>query len=283
MATVGFVGLGRMGSRMAARLLDAGEELVVWNRSAERAESLTKRGAVRVATPRRAAEAADCVITMVADPSALDAVINGVDGIAAGVTEDTTVIQMATVGVDATKRTASMLPQGAMLDAPVLGSISEADAGTLMIFIGGPEALIKRWLPVLEVLGSPLVVGGVGAGSAAKLVANMTLFGSLGVLGEALRLGDRLGVPRGVLFEVLARTPIAAQSERRRPAIESGEFPPRFALSLAIKDIDLILQADEDADLRLTTAARSWLEEAGRAGWGDRDYASVIEFILQHR
>ncbi|TMK91641.1 MAG: NAD(P)-dependent oxidoreductase [Actinobacteria bacterium] len=200
MSTVAVVGLGAMGSRIARRLLDAGHELVVWNRTAEKAAPLVEAGAVAVASPAEAAERAEVVITMVANPAALREVTEGEAGVAAGMGE-ATAIEMSTVGPDAVKRLASVLPEGVgLLDAPVLGSRAEADAGSLRIFVGGPKELAERWMSLLSVLGSPLHVGPLGSGAAAKLVANTTLVGTIGVLGEALALAEGLGLSR-------ARTP----------------------------------------------------------------------------
>jgi 3-hydroxyisobutyrate dehydrogenase-like beta-hydroxyacid dehydrogenase len=280
MSTVAVVGLGAMGSRMARRLLDAGHQVVAWNRTSARAEELA--GAVVAASPADAARRADVVLTMVADPAALQAVTEGADGIAAGVDETTTVIEMSTVGPAAISRLAAALPDGRLLDAPVLGSLAEAEAGTLTIFVGGPAELVEAWTPLLSTLGSPLHVGPLGAGAAAKLVANTTLFGTLGVLGEALALADGLGLSRDVAFEVLAGTPVAAQAERRRPSVETGEYPQRFSLSLARKDAELIAEAAAMAGvgLRLAAAALSWIGEAEDAGLGEEDYSAVLAHIL---
>jgi 3-hydroxyisobutyrate dehydrogenase-like beta-hydroxyacid dehydrogenase len=280
MSTVAVVGLGAMGGRMARRLLDADHQVVAWNRTSARAEELA--GAVVAASPADAARRADVVLTMVADPAALQAVTEGADGIAAGVDETTTMIEMSTVGPAAISRLAAALPEGRLLDAPVLGSLAEAEAGTLRIFVGGPAELLEEWTPLLSALGSPLHVGPLGAGAAAKLVANTTLFGMLGVLGEALALADGLGLPRDVAFDVLAGTPVAAQAERRRPSVETEEYPQRFSLSLARKDAELIAEAAATAgvDLRLAAAARSWIREAEEAGLGDADYSAVLARIL---
>jgi 3-hydroxyisobutyrate dehydrogenase/2-hydroxy-3-oxopropionate reductase len=134
------------------------------------------------------------------------------------------------------------------------------------------------WAPLLETLGTPHHAGELGAGAAAKLVANLTLVGTVALLGEALRLADRLGLSRDAAFEVLATTPIAAVAERRREAVEANEFPPRFPLSLAHKDAELVVAAA--ADLRLAQAARSWLADADEASWGERDYSALLAWIL---
>ena len=124
---------------------------------------------------------------------------------------------------------------------------------------------------MLETLGKPVYVGPSGSGAAAKLVANSTLLTVIGAVGEAVALADALGLSREAAFELLGRTALAEQAERRRPALESGEFPPRFPLRLARKDAELI--AELGLDLRLVEAARSWLSETDGE---DRDYSAVL-------
>ena len=193
MTRIAFIGLGAMGSRMACRLVDAGHELAVWNRTRAKADQLADLGATPAATPAEAASQAEIVITMVSNPAALQAVTDGPTGITAGIAGSATVIEMSTVGPAGVSRLASVLPDGVgLLDAPVLGTLAEAESGALTIFVGGPVPLAERWRPLLTVLGIPLHVGPLGAGAAAKLVANSTLFGVLGVLGEAVALARGL-------------------------------------------------------------------------------------------
>jgi 3-hydroxyisobutyrate dehydrogenase-like beta-hydroxyacid dehydrogenase len=284
MSTVAVIGLGAMGSRIARRFLGAGHDLLVWNRSPAKAAELVELGATAAASPAEAAGGSEAVVTMLSDPAALEEVSEGPAGIAAGAGASATVIEMSTVGPAAVARLSSVLGHDtSLLDAPVLGSLSEAESGSLRIFVGGPAELVERWSPLLSALGSPRHVGPLGAGAAAKLVANTTLFGTLGVLGEALALADGLGLSRAAAFDVLAGTPLATQAERRRTAIESGEFPARFSLALARKDADLIAASAEDAgvDLRLAEAARAWLIDAEDSGLGERDYSAVLEWILE--
>jgi 3-hydroxyisobutyrate dehydrogenase len=283
-AKVAVVGLGAMGSRIARRLLDSGHEVIVWNRNAARATPLVDAGAAAAESPADAARQAEAVITMVSNPDALRDVTEGPAGVAEGLTPATTLIQMSTVGPAATERLASALSVGAaLLDAPVLGSVAEAEAGTLTIYAGGEEPLVERWTPLLSSLGSVVHVGPVGAGSASKLVANAVLVGVIGVLGEALAVAQGLALPGEVAFEVLETTALADQATRRRASVESGEYPPRFTLSLARKDADLILDAVASLgfDLRVTEAARAWLAEAEAAGLGDEDYSVVLKQILE--
>lgn len=270
-----------MGSRIVRRLAGAGYSVVAWNRTQERAKDLDARVA---ATPAEAARAADVLITIISDPSALRAVVEGPAGIGVGADASLTVVDMSTVGPAAVSWLAGALPpETGVLDAPVLGSLSEAESGSLAIFVGGPADLVERWTPVLSALGTPIHVGPLGSGAAAKLVANTTLFGILALLGETIALGDALGLERTALYEVLSKTPLAAQADRRREAIETGDVQARFSLGLARKDANLISEAAAEAglELPLAAAARDWLVDAETAGWGDRDYSTVLAWILK--
>jgi HAD superfamily hydrolase (TIGR01450 family) len=271
-----------MGSRIAARLLAAGNHLVVWNRSPEKLAPLLELGADMVATPAEAATRADILITMVADPVALRAVTDGASGIRAGARPSLTVIEMSTVGPAAIFELARNLPAGVgLVDAPVLGGIAEADAGKLTIFVGGRDEVVATAHPLLEQVGTVQHVGPLGSGAAAKLVANAALFGTVALVGETVALADRLRLTDEATYEVLATTPLAAQAERRRRTIAEGEYPRRFALSLARKDADLIHTAAQSGrGLRLLEATRSWLLEAEAAGSGQLDYTAMLGRII---
>jgi 3-hydroxyisobutyrate dehydrogenase-like beta-hydroxyacid dehydrogenase len=286
MTSVAFLGLGLMGAPMARRLLDAGHQLVVWNRSADKAAPLVEAGARPAPTPREAAAGAEAVITMLADPTALAAVTEGEDGVAAGVADGATVLEMSTVGPPAVHRLRDALPDGVtLIDSPVLGSTPQAEDGSLQLFVGGDADAVERWLPLLRTFGSPTPVGPLGSGAAAKLVVNSTLGGTLALFGEALALADGLGLDRPAALDVLARSPLGSQVERRRSALESGRFPLRFRLRLASKDLDLVEAAAEDAgvDVRVAPAARRWFDDATDAGWGDEDYSAVLAYITGGR
>ena len=281
--TVAVVGAGAMGGRLAGRLLRSGVAVTVWNRTREKLRPLQELGAKTAETPGDATARSEVVISMVADPDALRAVTEGPRGIAAAASPGQTLLEMSTVGPAAVHRLAEGLPAGVeLLDAPVLGSLSEAESGSLAIFVGGDPAVLERRRSLLELLGSPLHAGPLGCGAAAKLVANSTLLGVLGLLGEALALSEGLGLARDTSFSVLAATPLAAQAERRRPAVEGGDVPVRFPLSLARKDADLIAAAAREADVELAVgeALRRSLAAAEDAGWGERDYSTLVAWLL---
>ena len=263
---IAVLGLGAMGSRVARRLLDAGHDIIVWNRTPAKARDFPRVAA----SPAEACRDADAAITMVADAQALRAVTNGIS--------PPTLIEMSTVGPDAIHELAATLRGTQLIDAPVLGSRSEAEQGTLHLFVGATPQLYAQWEPLFRLLGTPHRVGPLGTGAGAKLVANLALFEALGALAEALRLAERVGLSRDTAFEVLAATPLAAQAERRRAAIETRAFPPRFTLALARKDADLVAQVAPE--LRLAQAARAWLADADAASWGERDYSALLAWIL---
>ena len=281
---VGVVGLGAMGGRIARRLQRTGHDLVVWNRTPEKADDLVADGATRASSPADVARDSEAVITMLAGPDALRAVVEGPDGLAAGAGGGTTVLEMSTVGPSAIAWLRSALPaEAGLVDAPVQGSLGEAESGTLRLWVGGPDGLVQRWWPLLTTLGEPTHVGELGKGAATKLVTNATLVGTMTLLGETLALADALGVPRDVAFDALAATPLAAQAERRREPLATGEFPRRFDLSLAAKDARLVFEAARDAgvDVKVLEAASAWFAAAEASGLGDRDYSEVLRTILE--
>jgi 3-hydroxyisobutyrate dehydrogenase-like beta-hydroxyacid dehydrogenase len=280
MSKIAFCGLGQMGSPMAARVLDAGHDVTVWNRTPEKAEPLTERGAGRAETPAEAASGAEAVITMLADPGALESVALGERGLTEGMTEGSTLIDMSTVGPDAIRRLRDRLPRAiGLIDAPVLGSAPQAEAGRLLVFAGGQATDVDRWRPVLSAMGTVIHAGSLGSGAAMKLVANSTLGALMTALGEALALADSLGLEERVVLDVLAQSPIGVTVNRKRESIESGSYPPSFKLSLARKDLALVAQAAKSLDLRVAQASSSWLEAAEAAGLGHLDYSAVVAHI----
>ena len=204
MAKIAFLGLGQMGAPMASRLLEAGHELTVWNRTRDRAEALAARGAGVARSPAEAGTGAAFAITMLATPEALQDVVLGENGLAKGLGAGQVYIDMSTVGPDTIHSIAARLPRGvAIIDAPVRGSVPQATEGHLEIFVGAGDEDFERVRPILESLGAVMHVGGPGAGAAMKLVANLALGVSISAVGEALVLGEALGLGRAPLLNML--------------------------------------------------------------------------------
>ena len=283
MTKVAFIGLGLMGSRMATRLIEAGHELTVWNRTPERAEQLGSLGARRSTSPGDAAHGAELVITMLATPEALEEVVFGHGGVAEALVPGQAFVEMSTVGPEEIARLAARLPSGVeLVDAPVRGSTPEAAEGRLTIYVGADDETYRRVEPVLSVLGTPHHVGGRGSGATVKLAVNLVLGASVGVLGESLALGESLGVERATLLDVLSDSPIGGLVRAKRANLESHSFPPTFKLTLAAKDLRLVTHAAErsELELRIAAAAQSWLEAGEAAGLGELDFSAVVPLIV---
>jgi 3-hydroxyisobutyrate dehydrogenase len=284
MARIGFLGLGLMGTPMARRLLGAGHELTVWNRSADKAEALSAEGAKVAGTPAEAASGNEVVITMLTDRDALELVVFGPDGMAEGLEPGAVYVDMSTVGREAVLGVAGRLPDGVeFLDAPVTGSTPRAEAGGLTILVGGSEEAFARVRDVLEVLGKPSLVGVQGAGAAMKLVMNSTLGAVMVGVGEALALGLALGLEKDAVLDALENSYLGAMVKSKRQMIESGRYPTQFKLSLATKDLRLVEEAARGAgrELEGVTKAREIFEAGVADGFGDDDFAALVEHLIR--
>jgi 3-hydroxyisobutyrate dehydrogenase-like beta-hydroxyacid dehydrogenase len=282
MAKLAFLGLGLMGTPMATRLLESEHDLTVWNRTREKTAPLEQRGASVASTPAQAVVGADVVITMLTNAAALEQVVFGEDGLAAALVPGQLLIDMSTVGPDAVRSIAARVPDGVtVVDAPVRGSVPEATGGRLAIYVGADPAAFERVEPILASLGTLHHVGGPGTGAATKVVVNSTLGATIAAFGEALALGDALGLERSLLLDVLYDTPIASTVKAKRANVESGSYPASFKLSLALKDLRLVNETAERSGLHVEVApaSRDWLELAAEGGAGDLDYSAVIATI----
>lgn len=283
MAKIAFLGLGQMGTPMAMRLLHAGHELTVWNRTPGRTDSLAAAGATVAGSPAEAGAGAEFAITMVATPEALHEVVLGENGLATALGPGQAYIDMSTVGPDAVATIAARLPQGVtVVDAPVRGSVPQATEGHLEVFVGASDEDFERVRPILESLGTVAHVGGPGAGAAMKLVANLVLGVSISAIGEALALGEAQGLGRAPLLDMLEGSQLGPAVRAKRAYIESGHYPPNFKLRHAAKDLRLVVEAAAtvDRDLKVSAAARAWLDSGARGGAADLDYSAVVATIV---
>ncbi len=250
MPAIAFLGLGHMGSRMAARLVAAGHEVTVWNRT--RTEAVP--GARVAGTPAGAAADADVVITMLTGPDAVEEVVFGPDGAATTIRPGAVLVEMSTIGPTAATTVAGTLPAGVgFVDAPVGGSIGKAERGELTVFAGGTDRDVATVTPVLTALGTVLRCGGPGSAAAAKLVAITALIAGVTLLGELRAIGAALGVPAELTERLLAAGPLAALAER------AGGAGSHYAVELAAKDLALTVG---HAPTPLTEAALARLHAA---------------------
>jgi 3-hydroxyisobutyrate dehydrogenase len=281
MSRVAFLGLGAMGRPMAARLLAAGNELHVWNRTPGRDERLVAAGALRAATPAEAVRGVDVAITMLADPTVLEQVLFGHDGVAETLEPEATLIDMSTVGPSAIRAASERVSPVPVLDAPVLGSTPHAEAGTLTILVGGDPEVLERHADLLGLLGTVFRAGASGAGAALKLAANAASISALVGLGEVLALTDRLGLDPEVVLDGIGAGPLASLVERWRGRITGPSAPANFRLALASKDLGLILDEAEREGVRLTVpgAAAARYREALAADLGEADFTAVVPVV----
>ena len=282
MAKIGFLGLGEMGAPMASRLLRAGHDLAVWNRSAERTVALAREGAAVASSPAKAAAGADFVITMLATPEALEQVLFGTAGLAPALSPGQVLIDMSTVGPDEVRSVAARLPKGvSFVDAPVRGSVPLASTGRLEVFVGATDEDYERVRPLLEAFGKVRHTGGPESGAAMKLVANLALGAAIVTLGEALSLGESLHLKRSILLDALADSPIGPIVAAKRANVESGQFAPTFKLRHAAKDLRLVTEAAaaRGRELKQVRANRAWLDEAAARGDADLDFSAVVATI----
>jgi 3-hydroxyisobutyrate dehydrogenase len=283
---VAFLGLGIMGSRMAANLCRAGFEVHAWNRTRARAEELAaEHGATVADTPAQAAAAAGIAITMVVDSPEVEAVLFGSGGAAEGLGDDGLAIDMSTIAPSASRTIADRLRgQGiSFVDAPVTGSKPKAEDGTLTIMAGGDAADFERAKPLFEAMGKLVLhVGPQGHGSMVKLINNTVAAVNTAAVAEGIAVGRRAGLDLDKLLEVIgAGSGASAMLDlKARPIIEH-DYEPLFKLGHMLKDVRHCL-AEADAlgvPMRVAAATETLYAEADDAGHYDDDFAAVAEQI----
>lgn len=287
---IGFVGLGIMGSAMAANLQKAGYRLTVWNRSADKCAVLEAGGAMRAASPRAVAECCDIVVSMMSNPAAVAAVRDGDNGIIAGLKSGAGFVDMSTVDVE-TAQTSARLAQerGALfLEAPVAGSRKPAEDATLTIMAAGDRSLYDRALPLFEKLAKKvLFLGDVGSAARMKLANNLVMGGMLTAFCEGMALAAKTGLDLGQFLEVLDAGAMSNPMFRMKGGMvaANGDFPVAFPLRHMQKDLRLALQLAETAGQPLFTTAtvNELFKQALAAGLGESDFAAVSRVIRGER
>jgi 3-hydroxyisobutyrate dehydrogenase-like beta-hydroxyacid dehydrogenase len=286
MDTIGVVGLGAMGSRIAGRLMEAGYRVHGTNRTMSKARPLMDRGMRWEPTPAHVAGAADVVISMVSDDTALQAITTGPTGILAGLSPGKIYIDMSTVSPDASVRVAERVRRlGArMLDAPVAGSIPQAEAGALMVMVGGDAHVFRLAEPVLRRLGRVVRIGVNGQGALLKLSINISLAAQVLAFCEALLLAERGGINSRLAAEVMSAAAIGSPMlQRCVPLIL--DLPERawFDVDLMHKDIRLALESSVGLETPLPSAATTevLLAKARELGYGGRDVASLYHVLAR--
>ena len=281
---VGFVGLGMMGSRMAANLARAGYEVAVYNRTSEKAEAwVAEHGGRFAATPRDAAEGAAAVITMVVDGPQVEQALLGEDGAALGAAAGTLMVDMSTIAPADARRIGAALAERELpfVDAPVSGSSPKAQDGTLTIMAGGSEADVGRARPYFDAMGDVIVhVGALGQGQLVKVIANAVGAVNLATLAQALVVGKAAGVDLPSLVSVFGKSSAASAmvALKAEPMLEH-DYTPLFRLEHMLKDMAICMDESEAAGVPFPAAAlaRELYTAAMGRGHGDEDFCAVLE------
>lgn len=282
---IAFLGLGIMGSRMAANLIKAGNTLTVWNRSLEKAGPLEELGAKKAGTPADAVQGAEVVITMLATPEAVEATAFGPQGFLDHIKKGALWIDSSTVNPSFSKRMASEAQSRGIrfLDAPVAGTRGPAEQGQLLFLVGGNAGDLETARPLLEKMGRAIIhAGDAGMGTSLKMIFNLLLGVNMIAFSEALVLGEALGITRDKLFEVLTGSAVVAPAATgKRARIEAGNYEADFPLRWAQKDLQLAAQSAYEQGVSLPTvnAAKEIFMLAVQYGYGEDDLSAIYPFL----
>ncbi|WP_181305901.1 NAD(P)-dependent oxidoreductase [Rufibacter sp. XAAS-G3-1] len=282
---VGFIGLGIMGSRMAANLQKAGHTLVVYNRTPGKAEALVSNGATLADTPEEVGRQCRVVFTMLATPEAVEEAALGQHGFLKELPGHSLWIDSSTVNPSFSQRMAhAALKMGhRFLDAPVSGSLKPAETGQLIFLVGGEEKDVEEVRPLLDTMGKAVLhIGAHGQGASMKMVNNM-LFGQImAAFAEALRLGTSLGITEEVLCQTLLNGPGGAPFLKlKENKLLTRDFSPEFPLEWLHKDLHLAAVTAYEQGIALPTLAtvKELFAQAKQAGHGQEDFSAVYQFV----
>jgi len=265
---------------MASNIAGAGMETRAWNRTREKAEGLAGDGVTVVDTPAEAVDGADFVVTMLADGPAVEQVMTE-GGALEAMRDDAIWLQTSTVGIEATERLSKLADERgvAYVDVPVLGTKKPAEDGALTVLASGPDDALDKAAPVFDAIGGKTIrLGEAGGGTRLKLVINNWLLSLLGNLAETIAFAQSIDVdPKSFLEAIDGSATGSPYAQMKGPMMIDREFPTSFPLKLALKDLELVLEAAErhEADMRVAGAAAENFRKAVGDGHGDEDMAAV--------
>src|SRR6202171_6398355 len=287
MANLGYVGLGVMGGKMAARLLARGHLVTGYNRTRSKAQWLLGRGGKWADSPRAVCEAADVIFVMVTDSKSLEAVAEGRDGLLAGLGPGKVVIDMSTVSPAVSRAIAAKVREkGAdMVDAPVSGSIITLQQGKLSVMVGGTKATSDRVKPILDDVGPKVThVGENGLALVMKIATNLSLAVQMLAFSEGVLLAEKGGIPRATAVDVLTHSVIASPMvQYRGPFVLKMPEEAWFNVNMMQKDMLLALELGRQLDVPMPTTAvtNEFLTAARGMSLAEKDFAVLFEVLAQ--
>jgi 3-hydroxyisobutyrate dehydrogenase-like beta-hydroxyacid dehydrogenase len=285
MAELGYVGLGVMGGGVVRRLLDAGHAVTVWNRTPEKADPLLEAGAQWAASPREVAERSEITFTMVTNTAAVKAVVEGPDGILAGLEPGKVYVDMSTASPANTRELAEKVAEvGAhMVDAPVSGSVITLEQGKLSLMVGGDADVFERVKPVLEAIGPRVFhLGPNGAAVTMKIAINLSLAVQMLAFSEGVLLAEKSGIAREKAVEVMLASVIASPMVTYRgPFVLEQPEEAWFDCHMMQKDLNLALELGRELEVPLPTTAvtNELLTAANGMGVGEKDFAVLFDVL----
>ncbi len=287
MANLGFVGLGVMGSEMVNRLLSKGHSVTGYNRTRSKAEWLIKKGMKWADTPRGVVGAADFTFSMVTNTTALGAVMNGSDGMLAGITPGKIFIDMSTVSPAYSREVAAKVREkgGDMVDSPVSGSVITLQEGKLSVMVGGPKETFEKVKPVLQDIGPTVTyVGDNGLALVMKIGVNLSLAVQMLAFCEGVLLAEKSGIARETAVDVLTHSVIASPMvQYRGPFILKKQEEAWFNVNMMQKDMNLALELGRQLDVPMPTTAitNEFLTAARGMGFAEKDFAVLFDVLAQ--
>lgn len=282
MSTIAFIGLGAMGSRMAANLIAAGNKLRVYNRDRTKTKALVDKGATASDSPAAAAMGAEFVVSIVADDAATRAVMLGADGALAGAAPGTVLIDSSTNTPAMAREVAKAAAAKGCpyLDAPVSGSLAQAQGKELVFMVGGDKAAFDKAQPLFAAMGRLAKhMGGAGAGATIKLINNMLSGITTAALAEAAQVAEAAGVDRDAALEILGEGAAGSRLLKSKlPKMFKRDFAPQFQLELMEKDLRyfLLLAQELDRPVPIASLVRSQYQAARRGALGKLDSCAVF-------
>ena len=283
-ARLGFIGIGNMGSRIARRLLEHGYQLMAYDRGREAANALTKYGAkVAESVPILAAKS-DVILSCLTNDDAVISVYTDPEGVLAYARSGSSIIDMSTVSPTTSRQLHELSRKVGLtcLDSPISGSTPLAEKGTLTLFCGGDEELFQAAQPIFSSIASQyFYLGGSGSGTAMKLVANTLLGVEMQAIAESVALGQKEGLDRHRLLEVLSHTAVIAPAHvGKLSRADLGDYSAQFAIGLMNKDFRLILETAAESKVPMpATAAAFQMNTAALAESKEEDFSSVIKLM----
>ncbi len=285
MEQIGFIGLGIMGSRMAANLIREGHQLKVYNRKSRKAAPLLEMGAISADSPSEAARDSNILITMLSTPAVVEKMALGEEGFLKAMQKNSVWVNSTTVNPSFSRRMSAMARDKGIhyIDAPVAGTKGPAEKGELVFLVGGEDEHISTVEPLFSCMGKKTIkLGPAGKGSDMKILINYLLGQSMLAFSEAITLGQQMGLEEKSLYDILLNIPVTAPFlQLVRPKMENEDYDPNFPLQWMHKDLHLTAESAYELGVPMPSlqTAKEVYALAVKQGYGEKDFSSIFQYL----